>query len=338
MIPYLKTDVATLYHARAEEVYPHIDPGSVSMIWSDGPYAMRKAAWDMMGVDGLADWYAPHIEAWGRICAPSATVYLWNTAEGWARIDPVMRAAGWVFRVLVTWDKGIAQATNYHMTWEQWRYWPEVTEVCGVYQREQVAWEHVFGALAARMETERRRCGLARAAIDAAAGCSNVSQYWWQAREWRCPTREMWALLQAISGGFVWSYDDLKAEERAARDQYEAHRAPFTCPVGVSNVWSHPQVSGRERLTIDGETHPCQKPLAFASRAILASTRIGDTVLDCFGGTQRIAVACRRLPPEERRHAIGIEMEQRWFDAVRPSLIADHGAEVRKGQPSLFAR
>jgi hypothetical protein len=44
----------------------------------------------------------------------------------------------------------------------------------------------------------------------------------------------------------------------------------------------------------------------------------------------------RSTPPDERRHAIGIEMEQRWLDAVRPSLIADHGAEVRKGQPSLF--
>lgn len=87
MRPYLKTERATLYHARAEEVYPHLAPGSVSMVWSDGPYAMKKAPWDMMGIDGLADWYAPHVEAWVRICAPSATVYLWGTAEGWARLD-----------------------------------------------------------------------------------------------------------------------------------------------------------------------------------------------------------------------------------------------------------
>lgn len=42
MEPYLKTDTATLYHARAEEVYPHLAPGSVSMIWGDGRYGMAR--------------------------------------------------------------------------------------------------------------------------------------------------------------------------------------------------------------------------------------------------------------------------------------------------------
>lgn len=36
MTPYLQTDRAILHHARAEEVYPHLDPGSVSMVWNDG--------------------------------------------------------------------------------------------------------------------------------------------------------------------------------------------------------------------------------------------------------------------------------------------------------------
>ena len=45
----------------------------------------------------------------------------------------------------------------------------------------------------------------------------------------------------------------------------------------------------------------------------------------------------RSTPPEERRHAIGIEMEQRWLDAVRPSLVADHAQTTHTRQPSLFA-
>ena len=263
MQPYLKTDAATLYHARAEEVYPHIDPGSVSMIWSDGPYAMRKAAWDMMGVDGLADWYAPHVEAWGRVCAPSATVYLWNTAEGWARIDPVMRAAGWKFTGLIVWDKvttpvllGAYKATGPAPT----------AEFCGVYVR-----------------------GAGRAASDALGA-------------------QVWTMPHA-----AYDHEKIKTHELL------------------------PPRNPKKRGPCAKAAHPCQKPLAFASRAILASTRPNDTILDPFAGTNRIAVACRRLPPDERRHAIGIEMEQRWLDAVRPSLVADHGAEIRKGQPSLFA-
>lgn len=258
MTPYLQTDAATLYHARAEDVYSHIDPGSVSMIWSDGPYAMNKADWDRMGVDGLADWYAPHIEAWGRVCAPSATVYLWNTAEGWARIDPVMRAAGWTFRTLIVWDK---MAPPSMLGWQAITEWPDQTEVAGVYSR-----------------------GVPFFRLPSPIG--NV---------WEFSTKAL--SLEQLKGDPV------------------PHRA-----------------TGR---MVAPSLHPCQKPIAFASRAILASTRIGDTILDPFAGTNRIAVACRRLPPEEHRHAIGIEMDQRWLDAVRPSLVADYSATA-KGQRGLF--
>jgi DNA modification methylase len=265
--PYLKTERATLYHARAEEVYPHLAPGSVSMVWSDGPYAMKKAPWDMMGIDGLADWYAPHVDAWGRICAPSATVYLWGTAEGWARLDPVMRASSWTFDTLIIWHKIGAHparlgAANSHS-------WPDVTEVSGVYKR------------------------------------GNPPH------------------INPTSASNVWDFDM------------------------TNSMRGERLLSGEEVLRTGGGTskylcraplHPCQKPLAFADRAIRASTRIGDTILDPFAGTNRIAVACRRLPEEERRHAIGIEMDRRWLDAVRPSLIADHAHTGHSRQPSLFTR
>ena len=48
--------------------------------------------------------------------------------------------------------------------------------------------------------------------------------------------------------------------------------------------------------------------------------------------------ACRRLPAEERRHAIGIEMDERWLEAIRPALAADHAAGLPKGQAALFGR
>jgi DNA modification methylase len=53
-----------------------------------------------------------------------------------------------------------------------------------------------------------------------------------------------------------------------------------------------PEPHRSEDRMVSPSLHPCQKPLAFASRAILASTRIGDTILDPFAGTNRIAVAC----------------------------------------------
>jgi DNA modification methylase len=99
----------------------------------DGPYAMGMAAWDRMKLDDLADWYEPHLSRLTGLMAASASVYLWNTAAGWARLDPVMRAAGWELSTVIIWNKvgahpariGAAKAGK----------WPDVTEVCGFYRR-----------------------------------------------------------------------------------------------------------------------------------------------------------------------------------------------------------
>ena len=378
MKPYLTTDAATLYHARAEEVYPHLDPGSVAMVWSDGPYAMNKAEWDRMGVDGLADWYAPHVEAWGRVCAPSATVYLWNTAEGWARIDPVMRAAGWTFRVLLTWLKTNPPSQKGQ---EALTCWADFTEVCGVYQRN--AWEldtcagEMIAHAAGRDDrnwirewlcTEWDEAGLTRRAADEAMGTNGMAgRHYFGRSQWELPTWERYQTLATCAqrdgaprarpylvhpkvwpdGGLRASYDHLRAEYdhlRAEYDhlraEYEAARVPFTAPTGhVGNVWTAPMVPPSRRLVSpDGQTHECEKPLAFAERAVRASTRVGDTILDPFAGTNRIALACHHLPEEERRHAIGIEMDRRWLEAIRPALVADHTAGLPKGQAALFGR
>jgi site-specific DNA-methyltransferase (adenine-specific) len=344
--PYLKTERATLYHARAEEVYPHLAPGSVSMIWSDGPYAMKKAPWDMMGIDGLADWYAPHVEAWGRVCAPSATVYLWGTDEGWARLDPVMRAHGWTFRVKVTWLKTNppAQKGQNALT-----CWADFTEVCGVYQQEpnEVDLWNTYGAehpVRVYLDDARKRSGLTLGEVDAALGTSDMARHWFTWSQWCLPSAERYAALQDLLPSLTRPLEDLARERdrvwTAFREEWDRVRACFTAPTGeISNVWKAPMVAPTHRLkTADGDTHECEKPLAFADRVVRASTRIGDTILDPFAGTNRIAVACRRLPEEERRHAIGIEMDQRWLDAVRPSLIADHAHTGHSRQSTLFTR
>lgn len=119
-----------IVRARAEAVYPTLTPGSVTLVHSDGPYNLGKAAWDR--VKDLAAWYRPHIAAWGEVCAPSASVYLWNTAAGWAAVHPEMLGAGWTFRSLIVWDK---QNTAASMAWQKSSTWPATHEVCGYYTR-----------------------------------------------------------------------------------------------------------------------------------------------------------------------------------------------------------
>lgn len=307
-----------------------LTPG-YSLAIVDGPYAMGIAAWDKMRLDDLADWYAPHVERLTSLMAPSASVYLWNTAAGWARLDPVMRAAGWTFRALVTWEKTNPPSQK---GCADMRTWPDVTEVCGFYQREEWAPStcagSAIGYAAGRDERNPARAflcdewaaaGLRSKDADRAMGTNGMAGHYFGASQWALPT---WAAYQQLAayadtngrprerpylvlpafwpeGGLRASYDHLRAsydhlraEYDHLRAEYEASRPAFTLPPGLTNVWTEPLVGGSERLKgPDGSAlHPCQKPVSFAERMIRASSRPGERVLVPFGGTCREAVAC----------------------------------------------
>ena len=136
MIVY-ESKVNTIHRADARKVAAEQEAGSFSLAVLDGPYGMRKAAWDMMKVRDLPEWYAPHLDDVGRLCGASASLYVWNTIEGWATLHPGIVARGWTFRSLVTWDKGVGFMAG-KCDVKGLRSWYDVTEVCGFYQRE--AW------------------------------------------------------------------------------------------------------------------------------------------------------------------------------------------------------
>ena len=131
MIVY-ESPTNTIHRADARQVAAEQAAGSFSLAVLDGPYGMRKAAWDMMKVSGLPEWYAPHLDDAGRLCAPSASLYVWNTAEGWATLHPGIVARGWAFKSLVVWDKVNTGAMLGHASMTEW---PDTTEVCGFYGR-----------------------------------------------------------------------------------------------------------------------------------------------------------------------------------------------------------
>ena len=126
-----------IHHARAEQVYPTLDKGSVSLAIIDGPYNMRKAEWDKFpSWEAFQDYYRAHIAAFDRVMAPSATVYLWGSdeSEGYLRLP--MREAGWTYRGRIIWDKG---GSKEDIGKDGMRRWADWTEVCGMYVRNE--WE-----------------------------------------------------------------------------------------------------------------------------------------------------------------------------------------------------
>ncbi len=78
--------------------------------------------------------------------------------------------------------------------------------------------------------------------------------------------------------------------------------------------WHLPICAGKERLRVNGEkAHPTQKPEALLYRVLMASTQVGDVVLDPFFGTGTTGVVAKRLG----RHFIGIEREERYVELAR---------------------
>src|SRR5207253_8756200 len=109
-------------------------------------------------------------------------------------------------------------------------------------------------------------------------------------------------------------------------DAWARLRAKFTCSVGVSNVWEHPQVAGAER--VEGvrqrmkwkysSLHGSQKPLHLIEIAIHASSEPGDVVWEPFGGLCPAAVCSQRL----RRRSYSAEIVPEFYFAAARRLAA----------------
>jgi len=123
-----------VYEGDARIVAQTLPAGSVTCSILDGPYNLGKAEWDRVPRGGsLGDLYTGHLDDVGRLSAPSASLYLWNTSGGWAELHPLVLARGWAFAGLIVWHKtgaspaliGAASAS----------VWPDVTEVCAHYRQ-----------------------------------------------------------------------------------------------------------------------------------------------------------------------------------------------------------
>ncbi len=81
--------------------------------------------------------------------------------------------------------------------------------------------------------------------------------------------------------------------------------------------WTLPICSGRERLKVNGEkAHATQKPESLLYRVLLASTNVGDVVVDPFSGSGTTAAVAKK----PGRHFIGIEREARYIDVANDRL------------------
>jgi len=92
----------------------------------------------------------------------------------------------------------------------------------------------------------------------------------------------------------------------------------------MRNYWEIPLTPPKER--IHGK-HPSQKPIRLMERLVLAGTRAGDTVVDCFVGSGSTLLALDRLG----RNWVGVEKDPEYCQ------IAHRRLDEERKQRRLFA-
>lgn len=268
---------------------------SPACIVSDGPYGVKGYRGDLSSADGLAEWYRPHIEAWSRLSLPNCTLWFWNTEEGWAEVHPVLKECGWRYAACCIWNKGMAHAAG-NVNTQTIGHLPVVTEACVQYVREPA----VNGMPVKRwLRNEWLRTGLPMSRANEACGVANAASRKWLSsdEEWYMPMSSDFETLSeyANRNGRTEGrpYFSADGKHPMSAKEWNGLRPKFRCPVGLTNVWNEPHLSGGERLKNGLKAvHLNQKPLKLMKEIAAMSTDEGDIVWEPFGGLFTASAAC----------------------------------------------
>lgn len=285
----------------------------------DGPYGIGSFPGDPPTVEGLSDWYEPHMRKWSERATPQTTLWFWNTELGWATVHPLFLRYDWEYRTCHVWNKGRGHVAGNANT-KTLRKFPVVTEVCVQYVRKvRLPLDGKMLPLKEWLRAEWLRTGLPLSVTNEACGVRNAAtrKYFTKCHLWYFPPPDHFERLVtfANSNGKKQGrpYFSLDGKRPLTGEQWERMRAKFHCEYGVNNVWSEPPMRGDERLKKKSKClHQNQKPLKLIELILRASTDIGDVVWEPFGGLCSTAVAAYKL----RRKCYSAEILPSYFEAA----------------------
>jgi site-specific DNA-methyltransferase (adenine-specific) len=295
-----------------------------TVVVSDGPYGLSSFPGDPPTPEALARWYEPHARTWYERALPSATLWFWNSEQGWANCHTMLEACGWEFRNCHIWDKGIAHIAGNCNT-KTIRKFPVVTEVCVQYTRKNtLPSQGVQLPLRDWLRKEWARSGLPFSKTNEACGVVNAAtrKYFTQDHLWYFPPPEMFEQLCAYANQHGKKtgtpYFTRDGQRSLTGAEWGSMRAKFHCDIGISNVWREPAVRGQERVKhLGGCVHMNQKPLALLNRIIGATSDEGDVVWEPFGGLCSASLSAWRLG----RQAYAAELNPVFAAAARERLL-----------------
>ena len=333
-------DNVTLYHGDALALLPTLPAASVHLIVVDPPYRnMKSDAWDRQWPtrEAYLAWLRTCAKEWQRILTPNGSLYCFASPQMAAHVEVML---GEVFHVLnhIVWVKhdGSGAGTGGHSKVEKEAlvsFFPQSERL--IFAEQYASDAYAMGESGYALAERQLKTSLFSAPIlEAMQGTGTTAKEVTEAiraygrvnhggavsnwlQGYNIPTREHYQNMRTLFNTRHGSpdylrreYEDLRREYEFLRREYEDLRRPFTVrkDVPYTDVWTFATVQAAPGK------HPCEKPLPLLRHIIQASSRAGDTVLDCFAGSGSTLDAAQQCG----RKAIGIEQDAGWYrHAVR---------------------
>ena len=317
------------------ELLQEIPDKSVDLVLCDLPYGTTDCKWDkVLPMDRLWKEYR-------RVLRTNGVAALFAAQPFTTELINSNRPA---FRYCWYWLKN--QATGFAFA----RYQPmrKIEDVaifvCNVPGKDNTG-HHL--ALRAYMLEELKASVHTRPSINKILGNTMSSHYFTHGAQFSIPPREQWEKLQAETGRFARSWDDVRAEYQAELGQHGGGHAQTYNPQGLQAI-SNPKAIRRKAIKEDAiysmithskeytpkytgwpvnvlqfnterGLHPTQKPVPLLEYLIKTYTHEGDTVLDNCMGSGSTGVACLRTG----RHFIGVEKDPHYFAIAQERLAKE---------------
>ena len=320
-----KVEVADVRIEQADAMERYGSWPTPTAIVVDGPYGVSGFPGDLPTVEGLAEWYAPHVAQWAKYASAETTLWFWGTELSWVTVHPILSLHGWDYRSCHIWDKGVGHIAG-NVNGNTIRRFPVVTEVCVQYVRrvELLTGDGELLPMQRWLRHEWQRSGLPLSKANHAAGVKNAATRKWftACHLWYFPPPEAMEALafyaQRHGKATPHPYFSLDGKKLLTAEQWAKMRPKWHHEHAITNVWREPAVRGHERLKSNGNKslHYNQKPLRLVELSIRVCTDPGDVVWEPFGGLCTAAVAAIRSD----RQAIAAEISPEVFDAASERL------------------
>ena len=296
-----------------------MDGEKADMVFTDPPYGMKKEKDGVLNDNLNREDLGKFNKIWIPITfdnlKPNGSWYCWGIDEILMDIysdilRPLIYERKISFRNLITWDKGSAQG-------QMFEGYPIADEKClfvvcgaatlssGVFRTKEYFFEG-FSAIRNYLCDELKKSGLT--VKDVTQMTSTYASHYFALSQWAFPTEKDYNIIRnnCKSPAFQKEYAELQKEYAELLPYFDNTHD------NMNNVWHFERARYTDNDSRVNDIHATPKPIALCGRGIKSSSREGESVLDLFGGSGSVLIACEQL----KRKCYMMELDPHYCDVI----------------------